>query len=232
MAVRREDPVIRAQVALDGARLGRRFDDDEVLRHGRECSTGSCADPSLGGELGDRAPEVDGPKGAALRPRGCAGGSPRRSRGLSSSATRSRRPPRRPRRAARPGHRGPCRPATRGGISTNRTCRYGKKKTAVDVVDEDRALAVQRAHVRAAQRRGRRPAGARTGRRRRGCSLLRCRTAFRITAAWWPAAVGLPAADPMVPSRGGRSRRRGGRARRSTHTPIPTRSYLLFIMFT
>ena len=31
VAVGRQDPVVRSEVALDGARLGRRFDDDEVL---------------------------------------------------------------------------------------------------------------------------------------------------------------------------------------------------------
>ena len=34
VAVGREDAVIRTEIALDGARLGRRFDDDEVPGHG------------------------------------------------------------------------------------------------------------------------------------------------------------------------------------------------------
>src|SRR5436190_19416582 len=41
VAVRREDTVVRTEIALDGTRLGRRFDDDEVPGHGRESSTGS-----------------------------------------------------------------------------------------------------------------------------------------------------------------------------------------------
>ena len=41
MAVRGEDLVVGAEIALDGPRLGGRFDDHEVLGHGgRECSTG------------------------------------------------------------------------------------------------------------------------------------------------------------------------------------------------
>ena len=43
VAVRGEDAVVVAQVALDGPGLGRGLDDDEVLWHGRECSTGSLA---------------------------------------------------------------------------------------------------------------------------------------------------------------------------------------------
>ena len=42
MAIRREDLVVGAEVALDGPGLCGGFDDDEVLGHGRECSTGSC----------------------------------------------------------------------------------------------------------------------------------------------------------------------------------------------
>ena len=42
VAVGGEDAVVRAQIAFDRPRLGRRFDDHEVLWHGRECSTGSC----------------------------------------------------------------------------------------------------------------------------------------------------------------------------------------------
>ena len=45
VAVGGEDPVVVAEVALDRPRLGRRLDDHEVLRHGRECSTGSCTRP-------------------------------------------------------------------------------------------------------------------------------------------------------------------------------------------
>ena len=45
MAVGGEDAVIRAEIALDRPRLGRRLDDHEVLWHGRECSTGSCTRP-------------------------------------------------------------------------------------------------------------------------------------------------------------------------------------------
>ena len=45
VAVGRQDPVIGAEIALDGAGLGRGFDDDEVLWHGRECSTGSLSRP-------------------------------------------------------------------------------------------------------------------------------------------------------------------------------------------
>ena len=56
MAVGREDAVIGAEIALDGARLGRRFDDDEVLGHGRECSTGSLPRPFS--DLADPAQEV------------------------------------------------------------------------------------------------------------------------------------------------------------------------------
>ena len=44
VAVRGEDLVVRAEVALDGPRLGGRFHDHEVLGHGgRECSTGPFA---------------------------------------------------------------------------------------------------------------------------------------------------------------------------------------------
>ncbi len=45
VAVGRQDPVVGAEIALDRAGLGRRFDDDEVLGHGRECSTGSLPRP-------------------------------------------------------------------------------------------------------------------------------------------------------------------------------------------
>ena len=42
VAIGGEDAVVGAQIAFDRPRLGRRFDDHEVLWHGRECSTGSC----------------------------------------------------------------------------------------------------------------------------------------------------------------------------------------------
>ena len=48
MAVGGQDSVVGAEVALDRSRLGRRLDDHEVLRHGRECSTGSLARPLSG----------------------------------------------------------------------------------------------------------------------------------------------------------------------------------------
>ena len=51
MAVARQDPVIVTEIALDGAGLGRGFNDDEVLWHGRECSTGSLARPYSGPAL-------------------------------------------------------------------------------------------------------------------------------------------------------------------------------------
>ena len=60
MAIGREDLVIGAEIALDGPGLGGGFDDDEVLWHGRECSTGSCTDPypvMSGRGLDDGAPE-------------------------------------------------------------------------------------------------------------------------------------------------------------------------------
>ena len=62
VAVGGEDPVVGAEIALDRARLGRRLDDHEVLRHGRECSTGSCTDPfapsGRPSDLADAAEEV------------------------------------------------------------------------------------------------------------------------------------------------------------------------------
>ena len=59
VAVRGEDPVVGAEIALDGAGLGRRFDDHEVLGHGRECSTGSLSRPcGPGSDLADPAQEV------------------------------------------------------------------------------------------------------------------------------------------------------------------------------
>ena len=56
VAVRRQDAVITTEIALDGARLGRRFDDDEVLGHGRECSTGSL--PAPFSDLADPPQEI------------------------------------------------------------------------------------------------------------------------------------------------------------------------------
>ena len=44
VAVRGEDAVVRAEVALDRPRLGRRLDDHQVLWHGRESSTARCTD--------------------------------------------------------------------------------------------------------------------------------------------------------------------------------------------
>ena len=55
VAVGGEDAVVGAQVALDRPRLGRRLDDHEVLRHGRECSTGSCTPSASGNRSGGLA---------------------------------------------------------------------------------------------------------------------------------------------------------------------------------
>ena len=80
MAVRGEDLVVVAEVALDRPRLGGRFHDHEVLGHGgAECSTGSLTSRS---SVAQRARAVTPPGGrdGALRCRGPAAGSPRRSR--------------------------------------------------------------------------------------------------------------------------------------------------------
>ena len=111
VAVGGEDAVVGAEVALDRPRLGRRFDDHQVLRHGRECSTGSCTDPARRPRPGLRRARREArahPKGAAGRskPRGCAGGSPRRSRGRRRRRLgRAGADRQRPRPARRPGAR-------------------------------------------------------------------------------------------------------------------------------
>ena len=58
-----EDAVVRAQIAFDRPRLGRRFHDHKVLWHGRECSTGSCTPSSLGLVSGSR--QTGAPGGGA-----------------------------------------------------------------------------------------------------------------------------------------------------------------------
>ena len=96
-----EDAIVVAQIALDRPRLRRRLDDHEVLGHGRDISTGSFAHPCRTRRRGGVAVEWD----AAFRPRGCASGSPRRSR-----ARRRRRRPRPAAARARRRPRGPASP--------------------------------------------------------------------------------------------------------------------------
>ena len=102
-------------------------------------------------------------RAAAVRPRGCAGGSPRRSR--------DRAPARVPRgvatsisSASAPSARGSPPDIALGGISTKRMCRYGKKKIGPDVVDEDRPLAVHQCAGSCSAARRRPARAARTGR--------------------------------------------------------------------
>ena len=90
VAVRGQDAVVRPEVALDRARLCRRFHDHEVLWHGRESSTARCTDGQPG-TLARVGPRRRGPGGGSLRR---SGGHPR---------DRPSRSPPRPARAGRPG---------------------------------------------------------------------------------------------------------------------------------
>ena len=127
-------------------------------------------------------------------------------------------------------------PSEFGGISTKRMCGYGKKKTDVLIVREDRALAVHRAQVRAAQRRS--PgAGISNRSAMSGCSLCRWITALRIITA-----IMARCATVASPTKGSGPERRWSLgvvevddepdAPVTTQTPMPTRSYLAFIRFT
>ena len=120
---------------------------------------------------------------AGFRPRGCGGGSPRRSRGRH----RRRRRRRRSVSGSTPTATGtgigrPVSAAAAGGISTNRMCRYGKKKTeAIASTKTGRLPFIIRRFVQ------RRPTSLFPGSSNRsassGCSLLRWRIALRITDA-------------------------------------------------
>ena len=216
MAVGRQDPVIGAEIALDGAGLGRRFDDDEVLWHGRECSTGSSH------------PRRSAYARGSVRPRGSAAGSPRRSRARSrarrparpATGRGRRRDGRLDRRIARPGS--PPEIAA-GGISTNRMWRYGKKKIeAMSSMKTGRLPFIMRRFV---QRRPTSPgAGGSNRSASSGCSLVEVEDALRITGRWWPGASarlsarrwsrsGVVEVDHQADPAAGRPRRRSRRGR-------------------
>ena len=176
VAIGGEDSVVVAQVALDRPRLGRRLHDHEVLRHGRECSTGFLHGRSPGTH---RAIAWDAGGNArrdrSVRPRGCVGGSLRRARG-----PRPARPPERPRPAPRPAASNSATPPVDGRISTNRMWRYGKKK--IDSIRSTKTGRLPSIIRRFVQRRPwSRAFGISYRSASSGCSLLRCRTAFLIT---------------------------------------------------
>ena len=207
VAVGGQDAVVVAQIALDRPRLGRRFDDHEVLWHGRECSTGSFTRP-LRRSRRTCARALAGRAGRTRRQ------TSRMRRRKSSSISRSALVGRSA-GAAGDGHRAgtSSRPASAGRRPASDARRdldepdveVREEEDRVHVVDEDRPLAVHRAQVRAAQRRRRSAIGSSNRSASSGCSLLRWRTTLRITAASWRREA-VPSVGPMVRSRGGRSR--------------------------
>ena len=205
MAIGRKDAVVTTEIALDGACLGRRFDDDEVLGHGRECSTGSLPHPFQTSRIRRR-------KSSSISRSASTSGA-----GGWRGRRRSARPP-----SATASWQSAVPAIAPGGISTNRMWRYGKKKIDFDVVDEDRPLAVHHPQVRAAQAdvaRGRRLV--QVGEQRLLVVEMQDDVADHARMVAARGARCQPADGPV---RGGRSRSPGGPARRETQTPIPTRS--------
>ena len=125
VAIGGEHAVVGAQIAFDRPRLGRRFDDHEVLWHGRECSTGSCTDPHPGPDPGPRRCSPEG--GSDL-----ADAAEEVLVDLEVLLGRQRRPPgSTPPTQREPIGTGwsPFSASDAGGISTKRMCSYEKKKT-------------------------------------------------------------------------------------------------------
>ena len=182
MAVGGEDAVVVAEIALDRPRLGRRLDDHEVLRHGRECSTGSFAHPYLARERPADAPRTRSEgrvQTSRMRRRKSSSISSSPSSAASAASVLARHA--RPRRA--PARRRPARRASAacGGISRNDDAVVREEEDRLHVVDEDRPLAVDRRAGSCSARRRRR-LGSSNRSARSGCSLARCRTALRIMA--------------------------------------------------
>ncbi len=155
VAVGGQDPVVGAEVALDGPGLGRGFDDDEVLGHGRECSTGSCTVPypAVGRRSGlaDAAEEVLVDLEVLVQVR--LGRSPSPSGSWACTPTGTGR------------SRARSVPATDVGRDLDEPdVDHREVEDGRRVIGEDRALAVHVAQVRAAQRHVRRGAAGRTGR--------------------------------------------------------------------
>ena len=142
MAIGGKDAVVATEIALDGARLGRRFDDDEVLGHGRECSTGSLPHPFQTSRIRRR-------KSSSISRSASTSGAGGWFPGASSVSASPRQHV----------HRGvgPGDGARRDLHEPDVEIR--EEEDRLDVVDEDRPLAVHHPQIRAAQadvaRRGR-----------------------------------------------------------------------------
>ena len=145
VAVGGEHAIVGAQIAFDRPRLGGRFDDHEVLWHGRECSTGSCTDPHPGREPGPAGEPWSGPLDLAdaaqevLVDLEVLLG---RQRGGIHAATQAR--------ADRDGLVAVLGERRRRDLDEPDVL-VREEEDRVLVVDEDRSLAVERAQVRAAQ---------------------------------------------------------------------------------
>ena len=232
VAVGGEDAVVVAQVALDRPRLRRRLDDHEVLGHGRECSTGSFAHPYLrrvGRWRGGLAPGAGGrvPQTSRMR---------RRKSSSISSSSSSSVSARRPASGGTPAATGTARASA---DLVPATLRAGSRRTGCGGTGRRRPTPCRRRRSAACRRACAGSCSAGRRRRRRQLEQVGQQGLLVVEVEDGVADHGGIVRRPRSPgmarwsrSRGGRSRRPGGRAPPDTHTPMPTRSYCAFIMFT